>query len=96
MSEAIFSTDSHVVEPPDLWAERLPRELADRAPRLVSEESGDWWYVDGLRATSVSAGIDAGVRHEGAEKLRLAGRFQEVRKGPTSPPKSSRTWTSTV
>jgi hypothetical protein len=31
--DPLVSADSHVVEPPDLWAERLPRALRDGAPR---------------------------------------------------------------
>ena len=32
------SADSHVLEPADLWTSRLPKRLADRAPR---SERGD-------------------------------------------------------
>ena len=32
-SEVIVSADSHVIEPDDLWATRLPEGLRDRAPR---------------------------------------------------------------
>src|ERR1700730_19441205 len=45
MSEAITDTmwtcsvDSHFIEPPSVFAERLPKELADRLPR--SEEISD-------------------------------------------------------
>ena len=30
----IISVDDHVVEPPDLWTNRLPKKYADRAPRV--------------------------------------------------------------
>ena len=30
----LISADSHVSEPPDLWAERVDRKYRDRAPRL--------------------------------------------------------------
>ncbi|MGD9795309.1 MAG: amidohydrolase family protein, partial [Acidimicrobiia bacterium] len=33
----IISVDDHVVEPPDLWTDRLPSKYADRAPRVVRE-----------------------------------------------------------
>ena len=35
----LISSDSHVVEPVDLWAERLDRSLKDRAPRVVPNEN---------------------------------------------------------
>ena len=33
----IISVDDHVVEPPDLWTNRLPAKYQDRAPRIVRE-----------------------------------------------------------
>jgi predicted TIM-barrel fold metal-dependent hydrolase len=33
----IISVDDHVLEPPDLWSSRLPREFLDRGPRVVRE-----------------------------------------------------------
>lgn len=47
--DAVFiSTDSHVTEPIELYAERLPADLAERAPRIVTE--GDWrvLQIEGL------------------------------------------------
>ncbi len=37
----VVSADSHVMETEDLWKERLPDRLKDRAPRL-------WWDEDGF------------------------------------------------
>ena len=81
----LISTDSHVIEPPDLWEERIDRTYADRAPRLVPEDDGDWWYADGFRLQSVTGGTDAGVRFEDQTKLRMAARMDEVRKGAYEP-----------
>jgi predicted TIM-barrel fold metal-dependent hydrolase len=33
-TEAIVSSDSHIIEPPDLWEQRLPAEITDRLPKL--------------------------------------------------------------
>jgi predicted TIM-barrel fold metal-dependent hydrolase len=33
----IISVDDHVVEPPDLWQERLPAKFRDRGPRVVRD-----------------------------------------------------------
>jgi predicted TIM-barrel fold metal-dependent hydrolase len=60
----IISVDDHVVEPPDLWTSRLPREHIERGPRVVREKFdggganlasayGGWadvWYYDDVRA----------------------------------------------
>ncbi|MFM8302934.1 MAG: amidohydrolase family protein [Actinomycetota bacterium] len=35
----IISVDDHVVEPPDLWSQRLPASLRDRGPRVVREKA---------------------------------------------------------
>jgi predicted TIM-barrel fold metal-dependent hydrolase len=49
VTSRIISVDDHVVEPPDLWASRLPARLRDRGPRIVRErghlelrENGAW------------------------------------------------------
>jgi predicted TIM-barrel fold metal-dependent hydrolase len=36
----IISVDDHVVEPPDLWTSRLPRNLQDRIPHVRREKGG--------------------------------------------------------
>lgn len=81
----ITSTDSHVIEPPDLWTGRVAAAYRDRAPRLVAEADGDWWYADGLKLQSVTGGTDAGVRFEDQTRLRMAARMDEVRKGAYDP-----------
>lgn len=35
----IISVDDHVVEPPDLWTNRLPKQYLDRGPRVVREKA---------------------------------------------------------
>ena len=35
----IISVDDHVVEPPDLWTERLPKSLGDRVPHVVRDRA---------------------------------------------------------
>ncbi len=77
----LVSTDSHVVEPPDLWSSRLRTEWGDRAPHIESDEQGDWWHGDGVRLSSVIAGVNTGMRFEHPEKLRGVATFPEVRQG---------------
>lgn len=38
----MISSDSHIMEPPDLWAERLDAKFRDRAPHVVREAGGDY------------------------------------------------------
>ena len=43
----IISSDSHIVEPPDLWEKWLDPKYQDRAPKLVKDaEGGDAWHYD--------------------------------------------------
>ena len=35
-----ISSDSHTMEPGDLWAERLDERFRDQAPRVVDNENG--------------------------------------------------------
>jgi predicted TIM-barrel fold metal-dependent hydrolase len=44
MTELVNSADSHVVEPLDLWVQRLPNHLKDRAPR-IEEVDGRWVFI---------------------------------------------------
>ena len=43
----LISSEAHVVEPPDIFATRVPASLRDHAPRLVEVEGGSAWSVDG-------------------------------------------------
>ena len=42
----LVSADSHIVEPPTLWEERIDRRFADRAPTIVKGEKTDYFVVD--------------------------------------------------
>jgi hypothetical protein len=49
----IISVDDHVVEPPDLWVERLPARLRAEGPR-VERQRGRLTYVDGRPCFTVA------------------------------------------
>ncbi|HZO08089.1 MAG TPA: amidohydrolase family protein [Myxococcota bacterium] len=81
----MISSDSHIVEPPDLWTSRMPKRLAERAPRVVSLDDGDWWFVDG-RKTQSFVGIQAGVRFgKDPGRLVTSARFEQVRPAAYDP-----------
>ena len=40
MIESLADADGHVIEPGDLWVERLPRDLRDIAPHFYRDEGG--------------------------------------------------------
>ena len=81
----MISSDSHIIEPPDLWTGRVPEHLADRAPRVVVEDDGEWWYIDG-RKTMSHLGIQTGARFEGdPDKLVTSATFDQVRPAAYDP-----------
>ena len=85
-SYRLISSDSHVVEPPDLWTTRVDSRFKDRAPYLVREETCDRWYVDQhLNAGSYGILVDAGKRFDAPETIRFEGRFEDVPAGGYDP-----------
>ncbi len=82
---SLISSDSHIVEPPDLWTERIDREFRERAPRVVREPTGDWWTIDGKRSMSF-LGVQTGDRFEkDATELVIEARFEDVRPAAYEP-----------
>lgn len=82
--EWMVSSDSHVIEPPDLWTGR-GGDLEERMPRVMRADDGDWWYVDGYKTMSF-LGIQTGDRFEGDPTvLRTSATFDEVRSAVLHP-----------
>ena len=62
----VISSDSHVIEPPDIWTNRIEPKYRDRAPQVIEDETGDFWYIDGKQlVTSSLTGSRSGDRFEG-------------------------------
>jgi predicted TIM-barrel fold metal-dependent hydrolase len=57
MTLRIVSADSHMIEPADLWVERIDRRFKDRAPRAVTkpDKPGAFFIAEGLRPFPVAA-----------------------------------------
>ena len=82
----MISADSHVIEPPDVWTDRLDHDWGDRAPHVRRDDDGnDWWYVDGHRTNSFAGGTQAGRRFADPDALVLADRFENVRTSAYDP-----------
>ena len=78
----IISSDSHVIEPADLWTSRIDPQFRERAPYTVREESTDQWYVEkNLKFSLVGIISQAGARFEAPDTIRLEGRIDDVRPG---------------
>ncbi len=81
----MISSDSHVIEPPDLWTERIDARYRGREPRVVRDGDDDWWTIDGQRSMSF-LGVQTGDRFEkDATELITAASFDDVRPAAYDP-----------
>lgn len=58
----VISADSHMMEPPNLWVDRVDNRLKDRAPRVIEGEgkAGHVFVGPGIRPFPVAGGFAAG------------------------------------
>jgi predicted TIM-barrel fold metal-dependent hydrolase len=83
----IFSADSHVLEPADLWATRMQLEFRDRAPHLEHEyngQTGDFLVCPPLRPFNPTQLGCAGVPPEELENFARGG-YASCRPGSWDP-----------
>lgn len=45
----LISVDDHVVEPPGVWVDRLPKKYADVMPRVQTIDGEEWWVYEDKR-----------------------------------------------
>src|SRR5262245_66007938 len=63
----IISADSHFVEPPTMWAERIDKQFRDRAPHTVrglNGREGEFFVCENINPFPVAAFFCAGVPSE--------------------------------
>jgi predicted TIM-barrel fold metal-dependent hydrolase len=76
----VISVDDHIVEPPHTFEGRLPKHLAERAPRIVEQADGSQtWVYDGQQFPNV--GFNAVVGRPVSEYSFEPARFDEMRRG---------------
>jgi predicted TIM-barrel fold metal-dependent hydrolase len=86
----LYSSDSHVSEPGDLWVSRIDKEFQFRAPRLERRERNgrveDFLIYEGFPPHPVSVGLGAAARDGDAAAFREAGRgYTDARPGGWDP-----------
>ena len=89
-SYKLISADSHIVEPPDMYANRIEPKFRDRAPKMERRktESGreyDAWMIDGLQVGTLGAVIQAGQRFDDPSAIDFLGCWEDVRKAAYDP-----------
>jgi uncharacterized protein len=79
----LISADSHFNEPPDLFTERVPAALKDRAPKIERFDEGDAWVIEGVK-DPINFGMNAcaGLR---PEEMKGWARFEDLRRGGWDP-----------
>src|SRR5437867_3627502 len=86
LPDLILSSDSHVFEPPDLWASRIDAAFRDRAPRIQRIDGADEIVVE---RDQILSGIglisNPGARFEAPETLTGRGVLEEVPRGGYDP-----------
>lgn len=87
----LFSGDSHVSEPPDLWLKRIDKKFRYRAPYVESREKDDklqdFMIYEGYPPHPVSIGLAAAASKQGnkAEFQVRASRYEEALPGGWDP-----------
>ena len=82
----IISSDSHVVEPPELWLEGMSKEKwGNRIPYVKSGDPFDRWIVDGNPSGTIGTSSSAGLRYTKPDDIILEGSFKDVPPGGYNP-----------
>jgi predicted TIM-barrel fold metal-dependent hydrolase len=88
----LFSSDSHVSEPPDLWTKRIDRQFLFRAPFVeMRERDGkrqDYMIYEGFPPHPVSIGLAAAVVHKEGGKAEFhlrANKYEDALPGGWDP-----------
>src|SRR5215472_9964414 len=82
----LISADSHIVEPPDMYTDRIEPKFRDRAPRMERRKtpSGreyDAWMLSGMQVGTLGAVMQAGQRFDDPSQSDFLGLWEDVRKG---------------
>ena len=77
----IISSDSHLMELPDLWTSRMEPKFRDRAPRVVrmEDDGGDWWVCEDKRVMGLGIATQTGVRFDAPDQLTRTGTYDDER-----------------
>jgi len=79
----LISVDDHVIEPPNVWQDRLPAKFKEAGPRLATDDKGEAWFYDGKRIPTLGLSAAAGKSKEEFSPEPLA--YSEMRAGCYDP-----------
>lgn len=55
MNEWLISVDDHLIEPPDVWTDRLPAKFRSAGPRWVDDKDGGSWLFEETKRIPLDA-----------------------------------------
>jgi predicted TIM-barrel fold metal-dependent hydrolase len=59
--EWLISVDDHIIEPPNVWIDRLPGKYRDLSPRWVTDDKGSAWIVGEGERCPIGGSIISGA-----------------------------------
>jgi predicted TIM-barrel fold metal-dependent hydrolase len=79
----LVSTDDHIIEPPDVWQDRLGSKFQPLAPRVVEVDGEERWLFEGDKLINLGLTVMAGKKYE--EYSPTAARFRDMLPGCYDP-----------
>jgi predicted TIM-barrel fold metal-dependent hydrolase len=78
------SVDDHIIEPPNVWQDRVPAKYKDIAPRVITDDNGrELWAYEDIRQETGGLGASAGRRPEDITPVGFP--YSEMRPGCYDP-----------
>jgi len=79
----LISTDDHIIEPPNVWDDRLESKFQPHAPKLLDLEDMEVWTFEGKKLPNTGLSVMAGRKYE--DFTRDPVRFRDMRAGCYDP-----------
>lgn len=85
----LFSADSHVSEPLDLWTSHIDKRFRDRAPHVERVDKDgrvqEYWAFEGFEPHRLSVGVAAAAAEGQRQAFRSQGNYADARPGGWDP-----------
>jgi predicted TIM-barrel fold metal-dependent hydrolase len=75
----MISVDDHILEPPNVWQDRVAKKYRDAAPRFVRDDKGEAWVYEGRRMPTPGLSAVAGKGVEDFSPLPIT--YEDMRPG---------------
>ena len=79
----MISVDDHVLEPPNVWQDRVPAKYKDAAPKVVTRDGEEYWEFEGRKYPTSGLAAVAGKQTEDITPHAL--RYEDMRPGCYDP-----------